>query len=457
MRLKVALVLALVVFCAAFLLLGYGGIALVAQEIAAASDTPVPEATSPPEPEGGEEGESGLADTAASRTPAPTVTPGVLDEAVTELTEATGLAGETFLGLKAEDWINLGFSLLFVIAGYFLGQLIISNLLKRLARRTETEFDDLFLEAIGPQVRWAVLLLFLHFSTIRLTFLSADVKALLKDVYFTLGMAVGISITRKLLGFAVEWYRTRIMAEPDSQRLDPVVTLMHRVSQLFVILIATTIMLSHFGVNITAFAASLGIAGLAFSLAAQDTLADAISGFIILVDQPYRVGDRSEIAGLDTWGDVVQIGVRTTRIRTRDNRMVIVPNSNIGKNQVVNYTYPDPQYRVQIDLGLAYGTDIEYARRVLVETVEKVPGILEDKPVEALYLEMAPSAMMFRVRWWIESYEDLRRIFDRVNTALQHALDQAGIESPFPTQDLNVKIDSSGDGAGLELPGSGSE
>jgi MscS family membrane protein len=218
--------------------------------------------------------------------------------------------------------------------------------------------------------------------------------------------------------------------------------------------VAITIVLAHFGINITAFAASLGIAGLAFSLAAQDTLSDAISGFIILVDQPFRVGDRIEISGLETWGDVTQIGVRTTRIRTRDNRMVIVPNSVIGKNQVVNYTFPDPQYRVQIDLGLAYGTDIEYARRVLIETVRDVPGILEDRPVEALYLEMAPMAMMFRVRWWIESYEDLRRIFDRVNTALQISMDQAGLKSPFPTQDLNVRIDTGSDDApSLELPG----
>jgi small-conductance mechanosensitive channel len=205
-----------------------------------------------------------------------------------------------------------------------------------------------------------------------------------------------------------------------------------------VVIIGMTILLSHFGVNITGFAAALGIGGLAFSLAARDTIADAIAGFIILVDRPFRIGDRIEIQGVDTWGDVTDIGLRTTRIRTRDNRMVIVPNSVIGANQVINYTYPDPRYRIETHVGIGYGTDVETARRVLIEAVRHIEGVLPDRPVDALYIEMGDSAMIFRVRWWIESYVDTRRVMDRVHTALQRALDEAGIESPFPTQNVNL-------------------
>ena len=76
-------------------------------------------------------------------------------------------------------------------------------------------------------------------------------------------------------------------------------------------------------------------------------MSDAINGFLILMDEPFRIGDRIEIRDLDTWGDVVDIGLRTTRILTLDNRMVILPNSKIGKSQIVNYSFPDPKYRVQ--------------------------------------------------------------------------------------------------------------
>jgi small-conductance mechanosensitive channel len=200
------------------------------------------------------------------------------------------------------------------------------------------------------------------------------------------------------------------------------------------------IVLDHFGINIMVAMAALGIGGLALSLAAQDTLADAISGIVIMIDQPFRIGDRIEIQGLETWGDVVDVGIRTTKIHTRDNRLVIVPNSSIGNNQVVNYTYPDPQYRVQMDIGVRYGQDIEEVRGIIVTTLRRVDGILPDRPVDALYVEMGDSTMIFRVRWWIESYEDTRRVYDRVNTALQQALDEAGIESPFHTFDINVKL-----------------
>jgi len=225
--------------------------------------------------------------------------------------------------------------------------------------------------------------------------------------------------------------------------------LIGRILRFSLIALGVIIVLDRFGVNVTGLTAALGIGGLALGLAAQDTLADAIAGFTILMDQPFRVGDRIEIQGLETWGDVVEIGTRTTKIRTRDNRMVIVPNSTIAKSQVINYSYPDPRYRIQIDIGIGYGTDIEKVRQIIIDTVRGVEGILPDKPVDALYNEMGASSMTFRVRWWIESYEDTRHIFDRVNTALQKALDEAGIDMPFTTYDVNIKMDPS---AGQDIP-----
>ncbi len=205
------------------------------------------------------------------------------------------------------------------------------------------------------------------------------------------------------------------------------------------ILIGLTIVLNRLGVNINALVTALGIGGLALSLAAQDTIANMISGIIILIDAPFRVGDRIEIQGLDTWGDVVDIGLRTTRIRTLDNRMVIVPNSNISKNQVVNYTFPDPRYRTQTEIGVAYGSDLRQVREVITESLRDIPGVIQDKPVDILFLEFGESAINLRVRWWIESYEDARRITDRVNEAMLNALEQAQIELPAPMMTVELK------------------
>jgi small-conductance mechanosensitive channel len=381
----------------------------------------------------------------ATRTPVPTATPDIIAEGVEMVTEATGLAGESFLGLDVEDWLNFAISALIVVAGYLVVTWLILSILRRLVRRTETDFDDRLLEAIGSDVRWLVTIFTLSFATQRLTFLGAELKALLVDVYFLLGLVVVVRMVIDLIGMADKEAIKRAALEGREDELAPVITLLTRVGRVLVVVIAVGILLSRLGIDVTAVAAAIGLGGLAISLAAKDTIADAIAGFIILVDRPFRIGDRIEIQEVGTWGDVVDIGLRTTRIRTRDNRMVIVPNSTIGANQVINYTYPDPRYRIQTHVGVSYGTDIEMARRLIVETVQHVEGVLREKPVDALYIEMGDSAMIFRVRWWIGSYQDTRRMFDRVHTVLQQALDEAGIESPFPTQTLNLQSEGDQD------------
>jgi MscS family membrane protein len=409
----------------------------------ASADTPAPADETAEAPEADQPAPTAtgiLGEVIATRTPEPTVTPGMLQLELSKAAARAGLARTTILGLTVTDWLLLLGSLLIVAAGYVIGTWLTRRVLPRLAERTSTGFDDLFLAAVGDDVRWVVVLVMLHFTTIRWAFISAGTKSLLRDAYFLIGLALGARIIWRLIDLAIDWSRARAAEEGRETQLEPVIVLLSRVGRASIGVLGITILLSYFGVNVSAFAAALGLGGLAFSLAARDTIADAIAGFIILVDQPFRIGDRIEIQGEGTWGDVVDIGLRTTRIRTRDNRMVIVPNSTISVNQVVNYTFPDPQYRIETHVGIDYETDVELARKIIVDSVRQVEGVLPDRPVDALYVEMGDSAMIFRVRWWIESYADTRRMFDKVHTALHYALNEAGIESPFPTQTLNVQM-----------------
>ena len=102
------------------------------------------------------------------------------------------------------------------------------------------------------------------------------------------------------------------------------------------------------------------------------------------IDHPLRIGDRIETQEPDTWGDVVDIGLRSSRISERDNRMVIIPNSVIGKSLIVNHAYPDSQYRNQMHVGIAYGSDLEQARQVMVKAVSQVEGVLPGRHTAAL-------------------------------------------------------------------------
>jgi MscS family membrane protein len=374
-----------------------------------------------------------------TRAPQPTATPGAITRSVQTFVAPTALDQITLFGLDGADWINLGISLLLVVLSYLLGVWLSRLAVNILSPYLNDETAVQLLRRIGRYLRWLIVLATLNFAIRRLQFLAPLSKALLSNLIVAGALVTLAAAAWFGIDLAVVEFTHRMADQGREQELDPAVTLVKRIARVVLIFIALSALLSLFGINMTAFAALLGITGLAFSLAARDTIADAIAGVIILVDQPFRVGDRIEIAAANTWGDVTDIGLRTTRILTRDNRMVIIPNNLIAKNEIINYTYPDPNYRIETHVGVAYHTDIERARQVMRDAVRTVPTVLADKPVDVLYNDMGDSAMIFRVRWWIQTYADTRRITDQVHTALQIGLDQAGIVTPYPIQSIYLR------------------
>ena len=372
-------------------------------------------------------------------TPELTAPPSPIEDAVSELAAATGLDRILLLGLTGEDWVNLGISLLITLVGIFIISRLIYYILRKIAKATSTEYDDIILDAVGDQIRWLIILWIISFATKRLPFLDPDWKQWLEQIYFTLMVVVITWILWKLIDLAFKWYQAKESAQAGD-RPNVILPFLRRTFHLILVVVSLAIISNTFGVNLTALMILLGIGGLAISLAAQDTISDMINGVIILLDQPFRINDRIGVHELDTWGDVVGIGTRTTRIRTRDNRMVIVPNSIIGRSQVVNYSFPDPRYRVETEIRIAYGSDLDQARRIIHDTVRNVEGVLPGKPVEALFIEFGDSAIKILVRWWIHSFTDTRTMFDRVHSALYKTLGQAGVEMPITTFDLNLQM-----------------
>jgi small-conductance mechanosensitive channel len=209
------------------------------------------------------------------------------------------------------------------------------------------------------------------------------------------------------------------------------------------VIVGGIVLAGYFNINVLTISAALGLTGFAIALAAQDTIANIISGLVIMFDGPFKIGDRIDIAGLDTWGDVVEIGIRSSKVVTRDNRLVIVPNSTIVDSAVVNYSLPDASYRLQSDIGIGYGMDIGKVQGLIKETVRQLEGVLPDKQVDVWFTEFGDSSMTFRVRWWVASYAEKRRSTDSVNAAIQELAEQEGIDMPSPTYALENKISMS--------------
>ena len=348
-----------------------------------------------------------------------------------------------FSNLTIEQWMDIGLAILIFIATVFLGRWIITLIFTRVIRRltgfTKSTLDDAVLDAIAPPLYWLAVIYAFQFSTNRIGFLFKELHLDLDAMYFVLNLVIGLAVALRLVGNISNWYALRLAQTDKVELSEQLMPFLRRIINIIMVVIVIIMLLGYFKVDVSGFVATLGIGSLAIALAAQAALSDTISGFVIMIDRPYRIGDRIELQDIDTWGDVVDIGLRSTHIRTRDNRMVIVPNSVIAKSLIVNHSYPDTQYRIQNHVGVAYGTDIEKARKVIIDAVKTVDGVLPDRPVEALFLEFGDSALTFRVRWWLDSYVDTRRMFDSVNTAIYKALNEADIEIPFPQRVVTHK------------------
>lgn len=383
-----------------------------------------------------------LAEMAPARTPVSTATPDALTEEILQIVQETDLSGKTLFWLGFADWINLGSSVLFVLVGYLVGTWLIRWLLPRLVERTQTKFDDQLLKLSGNEVRWLVVVLIFNFAIKRLNFIHVNIKIFIADISFFLALFLVAGLIWRMINLAAQQANERVSLIGHQKEADSLITLMTWALRLSVIIIVISLTLSHFGVNVTGFAFILGLIILVLSLAGRDILTDIISGAMILIDQPFRIGDRLELPSLDSWGDVVEIGMRSTKIISMENRMVILPNSQIGKDQIVNYSYPDPSYFNMVKVMVAYDSDPDQVADILVEAISAVDGVQVDREIYALLMELNEYHMVYWTCWWVANYADRYPVQDRAIRAMIKALKAAGIVLPYQKGSLNVNMKS---------------
>jgi small-conductance mechanosensitive channel len=186
---------------------------------------------------------------------------------------------------------------------------------------------------------------------------------------------------------------------------------------------------SQLGIDVTAALTGIGVAGIAVGFAAQDTIANMIAGFMIFWDKPFRVHDWVKVA--DQYGEVKEITLRTTRIRTLDNTYVVIPNRKIIGDTLVNHSMYGAT-RVVVKIGIAYKEKVAAARAVLVPVISTVNGVLADPPPDVIARTLGDSSVNLEVRVWIDDPALERPVGARVVEVCKVALDEAGIEIPFP-------------------------
>lgn len=193
-----------------------------------------------------------------------------------------------------------------------------------------------------------------------------------------------------------------------------------------------------FAVDLTSVAVILGFLSLGIGFGLQYIAADIVSGFILLFERPVRVGDRVKLDdGVE--GRVESIAIRSTIIVTNENLAVIVPNSNLIQNRLVNYSYGDQTVRLNVPVGVAYGSDLDVVTTALIEAARSVPEVLENPAPKAHFKGFGDSSLDFEVRLWISEPHRHPQISSSVNFAIDRAFRKHGVQIPFPQRDLHLR------------------
>jgi small conductance mechanosensitive channel len=264
-------------------------------------------------------------------------------------------------------------------------------------------------------------------------------EAILQKIW-ELTTIYGIKVLAALVIFIVgRWiakgFRKLINRVLEKRNVD--LTLVKFIGNLtYIVLLAFFVIaaLGQLGIQTASFIAIIGAAGLAIGLALQGSLANFAAGFLMIIFRPFKVGDFIEGAGVA--GTVEEIQIFTTQLKTPDNKTIIVPNSKISGDNIVNYTAKGTR-RVDMVVGIGYESDIDKAREILEELVISDERVLKDPAHKIGVIELADSSVNFVVRPWV-NLADYWDVWFDLTEKVKKRFDEAGISIPFPQRDIHV-------------------
>jgi small-conductance mechanosensitive channel len=304
-------------------------------------------------------------------------------------------------------------------------------------KKSKTTLDDKIIEAIKQPIYLLIIVIGADFAVDGISTFPELTKPL-QSFIFAGEILLSAFFVSRIVGVFGEWYAINIASRTKSRFDDEFLPLFNRITTLFIYGSAVVIILDFFDYDITAIVAGLGIVGLAVALAAQETLSNMIAGFVIMADRPFRVNDIIQLPGGE-YGEVNEIGLRSTKILTLDALMVVIPNSKIGNSQIINYSYPDNKIRLKIPVGVAYGTELKTVKKILKDIAKEQPNVLQRPAPRVQMRSFGDFSLNLVLLVWIESHRDRFAVIDKINRKIDERFKKERIKIPFPTRNVHIK------------------
>jgi len=324
--------------------------------------------------------------------------------------------------------------LLFIIRALLF---ILERIALKLTSKTKTTLDDILIQKSSRPLTILAFLVSLQVSFNELN-LMENLSQTISNAIYSFIIIILAYIVYVVVDVIIINAIKKAAKKTKSDIDDSLISLFNSTLKLALFVITALYILSLWGIQIGPLLAGLGIAGLAVALALQPILSNIFSGAAMVLDHSVRVGD---LVYLDskTKGRIEKIGLRSTRLRTFDNELIIIPNNKISESMIQNVALPEPKSRVVIPFGVAYGSDINKVKKIVLAEIKKVAHIVKEPAPLVRFLQMADSSLNFKAYFYVDSYENRFAAIDEANTKIYNALNKAKISIPFPQLDVNLK------------------
>jgi len=330
-------------------------------------------------------------------------------------------------------------SVVILVSAVVLGKLLywsIGKFVKSFAAKTKTGLDDILVDKLEEPVVYGIVIIGFYWGFNRLHF-TDNVDSFFASIFMIIFILNVTWLIARVLDSMIEEYVVPLVEKSDSDLDDQLLPIMRKAVKAILWIFGIIIALSNSGFDVAALIAGLGIGGLALALAAQDTVKNIFGGIMVFIDKPFMMKERIKVNGMD--GFVEEIGVRSTRLRTLEGRLITIPNGQFSDNAVENVT-KEPTRKVVVNLGLTYDTtpdNMEKAMKMLEDIVSENPKLTNESLIS--FNSWGDFSMGILFIYYIRETDDILSAQSEVNLAVLRQFNEAGLEFAYPTQMIYKK------------------
>lgn len=336
---------------------------------------------------------------------------------------------------------KIGYSIFIIISFIILAYIIkfiFHKILPLFTKHTKNEIDDLIFKKTKNPLFYIILLIGIY-ASLSVLDLPNKLGWTINKLILTFCIILGSIIFIRLIEILIDFWG-KIWAKKTKSTLDDdLLPLFHKASKIIFILFCSILIVRAWGFNVTSLLAGVGIAGMVLGLALKDTLANIFGGISIILDKNMKVGDKVKIDN-DT-GIIEDIGLRSSKLRTYDNELIIIPNNQLANTKIMNYVQPNSFHRAVVKFGVEYGNDIDKVKKIVIDAVQKIPDAIyddKDKKPLVVFNEMGDSSLNFSTLIW-STHDKSWNVKLEATNKIYNALKKAKIGIAFPTRTVYLK------------------